>query len=208
MRYLLIFFPFVIALGQSQQSTEAAASGIEVKVSASWYQPKLDPLNQAYANLEQALGYRLWGNSSIMYSLNLEGLYPLFPRQSVVVEFGGSVSGRVHQDDRSLVTIWRGGAGYRYGFLDEPLRVSGQGTIGYLREGFARSYNGGDQSINAVKGTWYFTVVGVASYPVLKGTSVELTLGYTFVPSVTMTTPATKVDLKAPVVGLGFAFSI
>ena len=208
MRYFLILFPLAIAFSQPQQPAAESPIGVDVKLSASWYQPKLDPLNQAYANLEQALGYRPWGNSSIPYFLTLEGYYPLFPQQWLVVEFGGAFTGRVHQDDRSWTSIWRGGVGYRYRFLEDPLRLSGQGTIGYIREGFARSYNGGDQSINAAKNSWYFSVLGAASYPVLRTASIEFTVGYIFVNSVTVVTPAAKVDLKAPQIGLGIVVSI
>ena len=195
-------------MSQAQEPQASPAQGIEVKLSASWYQPNLDPLNQAYADLEQASGFRRWRDSSIPYFINLEAYYPLFPQQWLVAEFGGALTGRVFQDDHSWTSIWRGGVGYRYRFLDEPLKVSGQGTVGYIREGFARSYNGGTASINAAKGSWYFTVLGAASYPVLKSVSVEFTLGYTFVNSVTVETPEAKVDLKAPMIGLGVVVPI
>ena len=208
MRYLLILLPLAVAVGQPQQPAAGKPLGIAVKVTASLYRPNLNELNQAYANLEQALGYRPWGNSSISYFVNVEGSYPLLPQQSLVAEFGTSVSGHVYKDDHSWTSIWRGGAGYRYGFLDSPVKVSAQGTIGLIREGFSRSYNGGDQYINAAKNSWYFSILGTAAYPVLKNTSIELTAGYTFVNSVTMITPAAKVDLKAPTIGLGIAVSI
>jgi hypothetical protein len=209
MRYILFFFPFVVALSQPQEpAASPAPAGIEAKLSISWYQPNLDPLNQAYANLEHELGFRPWGYSSIPYFLNLEAFYPLFPQQSLVFEFGGAFTRRVHQEDRSLTSLWRGGVGYRYRFLEDPLRVSAQGTVGYIREEFTRSYNAGDQSINVAKNSWYFSVLGAASYPVFESVSIELTAGYMFVNSVTIATPEAEADLKAFMIGLGIVVPI
>lgn len=208
MRYFLLLFPWMIAFGQSQGSAPNQAPAFQVKLSASWYQPNLDNLNQAYANLEQALGVRPWDDSSIPYFLNLEAHYQLFPQQSLVLEFGGVFTARVFRDDHSLTSVWRGGAGYRYRLLENPLQVTAQGTVGYIREGFARSYNDGDRTVNVAKNSWYVTILGAASYPVMGSVSIELTAGYMFVNSVRSETPEAEVDLKAPMIGLGIIFPI
>ena len=206
MRYLLmILFPAFIAFGQEPETTETTSlpGGIEIKFGVSYYSPNLDSLNVAFTGVEEQLGYRKWGNSSLPYFASIEARYPLFLGQSIIVEVAGGVVSRTHEDDRSLTSIWRGGAGYRYQLPVVPVNVAVQGTVGMVWASISRTYDSNSAVLNAAGNTWYIAAAVTGSYPLTSWASIDLSAGYTFVNSFTTSTPESEIDLKSLVAGLG-----
>ncbi len=205
MKYLiLLFFPVFSLLGQQTESAPGSSGRVEMKFGISYYAPDLDALNNGFSDLERSLGLRQWGNSSMPYFASIEGRYPLFPRQWIVAEVAGGIVNRIHEDDRSLASIWRAGAGYRYQVLDIPVEVAVQGTAGFVWASFSRTYGNNAAVVNAAGNSWYLAAAATGSYPLTSWGSIELSLGYALVNSFTSATPEAEVVMKSPTVGLGF----
>ncbi len=193
----------------AQQLRAPSPSPIRIEIGASWYHPKLDGFNSAFASLEDQLGLQRWSGDRIDYSVDAGVRYRLFDDQDAVLEGGVTGVYRSRADDRAFNSLWRLGAGYRIATpVISPLELSGQATVGVLQASFSRSYDSKALMISAAKTSWYATVGAGVGYALLSRTSLQLNLRYLYAPKLTVAAPAATLDLKALTIGLGVVLQL
>ena len=189
-------------------SPPATGSPIDVVVSASWMSPNLDPVFDAYAGLEQGLGLRRWKNDGIRYSAGAEVRYRLMSDQQVVVEGSASGSYRKLETDASMIGLYRAGAGYRMRFINDPVDVAAQATLGAQWVNFSRTYNDDRLEINDTKAGVYVSLGATVGKALLRNFGVEGSLRYLFVPALDLDALKASVNPGGIAASIGFVLTL